>query len=116
MRKQSRRDSSRDWIRSGAKVSIKAYARRYGVDKYTAYDDLRAIGFPLTPGDEQWAERPLPVPKRRQRPLQDPDDDLFQWMDVGGQRMWVVGYTPGGMPYGLTEDEYDAPFDDDAPF
>jgi hypothetical protein len=28
----------------------------------------------------------------------------------------LVGYTSGGAPFGLTEDEYDAPFDDDNPF
>jgi hypothetical protein len=39
------------------------------------------------------------------------DDGLFQWIDWGGQRIWVVGYTSGGAPFGLTEDEYGAPFD-----
>ncbi len=47
MRRQARRESSRAWIASGAIVSIKTYARRYGVDRYTAYEDLAAIGFPL---------------------------------------------------------------------
>ena len=47
MRRQARRESSRAWIASGATVTIKTYARRYGVDRYTAYEDLTAIGFPL---------------------------------------------------------------------
>ena len=47
MRRQARRESSRAWIASGAAVTIKTYARRYGVDRYTAYEDLTAIGFPL---------------------------------------------------------------------
>ncbi len=46
MRRQARRESSRAWIASGATVTIKAYARRYGVDRHTAYEDLTAIGFP----------------------------------------------------------------------
>ena len=45
MRRQARRESSRAWIASGATVTIKTYARRYGVDRYTAYEDLAAIGF-----------------------------------------------------------------------
>jgi hypothetical protein len=45
MRRQSRRESSRAWIASGATVTIKTYARRYGVDRYTACEDLTAIGF-----------------------------------------------------------------------
>jgi hypothetical protein len=47
MRRQARRESCRTWIASGAAVSIKTYARRYGVDQYTAYEDLTAIGFGL---------------------------------------------------------------------
>ena len=50
MRRQARRESSRAWIASGATVTIKTYARRYGVDRYTAYEDLTAIGFPLPDG------------------------------------------------------------------
>jgi hypothetical protein len=46
MRTQARRESSRAWIASGAAVTIKTYARRYGVDRYTACQDLTAIGFP----------------------------------------------------------------------
>jgi hypothetical protein len=47
MRRQARHESSWAWIASGATVTIKTYSRRYGVDRYTAYEDLTAIGFPL---------------------------------------------------------------------
>ena len=30
------------------------------------------------------------------------------WVDVCGRRMFVVGYTPGGAPYGIFEDEMEA--------
>ena len=49
MRQHARRESARAWVASGAPVSVKAYARRYGVDCYTAYADLIAIGFCLAP-------------------------------------------------------------------
>ncbi len=29
------------------------------------------------------------------------------WVDVAGRRMFVVGFTPGGAPYGVFEDELD---------
>jgi hypothetical protein len=64
MRQQARRESARAWVGSGAPVSVKAFARRYGVDCYTAYADLIAIGFWLAPGDDRWAVRPVPAPKR----------------------------------------------------
>jgi hypothetical protein len=94
MRQQARRESARAWVASGAPVSVKAFARRYGVDCYTAYADLTAIGYRLVPGDNRWAVPPAPAPKR-------PPADLDEgWVWIGDQRMFVVGYTPGGAPYG----------------
>ncbi len=63
MRQHARRESARAWVDSGAPVSVKAVARRYGVDCYTAYADLIAIGVRLGPGDNRWAVRPAPAPK-----------------------------------------------------
>ncbi len=34
------------------------------------------------------------------------------WVDVSGRRMFVVGHTPGGAPYGIFEDEMDTDPDD----
>ena len=64
MRGQARRESSRAWIASGATVTIKTYARRYGVDRYTACEDLTAIGFPLPDSARRWEHRPPPQPRR----------------------------------------------------
>ena len=33
------------------------------------------------------------------------------WVDVSGRRMFVVGFTPGGAPYGIFEDEIDVDAD-----
>lgn len=103
MRKQQRRDSARDWVRSGAEVTVKAYSKRYGVDRYTAYEDLSAIGCLLPPSADQWARRPDPVPREKEH---NPDFDGDEWWTViDGRRFFVAGYTPGGMPYGIFEDE-----------
>ena len=64
MRRQARRESSRAWIASGAAVTIKTYARRYGVDRYTAYEDLTAIGFPLPDSARRWGAGHLRSPAR----------------------------------------------------
>ena len=101
MRQHARRESARAWVASGAPVSVKAFARRYGVDRYTAYADLIAIGFRVAPGDNRWAVRPAPAPKR---PPAEPADFDEGWVWIGDQRMFVVGYTPGGAPYGWIDD------------
>jgi len=105
MRKRQRRDSAREWIRSGATVTVKTYARRYGVDRFTAYDDLTALGFPLPAAAQQWAQRPPSTPRRRA----DPAEDALR-ITVDGRSFFVVGYTSGGAPYGMFEDEME-PFD-----
>ena len=33
------------------------------------------------------------------------------WVDVSGRRMFVVGFTSGGAPYGIFEDEMDVDAD-----
>jgi hypothetical protein len=106
MRRQARRESSRAWIASGAAVTIKAYARRYGVDRYTAYEDLTAIGFPLPDSARRWAHRPpqQPRPRRSATSRALLEDD---WIIVDGRPYFVAGHTPGGAPYGIYLDEMD---------
>jgi hypothetical protein len=104
MRKRQRRDSAGEWIKSGAKVTVKAYAKRYGVDMYTAYEDLMAVAFPLPPSAERWAQRPPPTPRRvAEHPTDDVDADW--WITLDGRTFFVAGYTSGGAPYGIYEDE-----------
>jgi hypothetical protein len=105
VRRQARRESSRAWIASGAAVTVKAYARRYGVDRYTAYQDLTGIGFPLPDSARQWAHRPPPQPRPRRSatPRALPGD----WITIDGRPCFVAGYTSGGAPYGIYLEEMD---------
>jgi hypothetical protein len=108
MRKQARLDSARAWVRTAARVTVGTYAKRYGVDRYTAYEELTAIGFPLPATAAKWARRPPPVPRKAGRRADELDDTRFaapDWVWVGDRRMFVVGHTAGGAPFGLWEDE-----------
>jgi hypothetical protein len=55
--------------------------------------------------------------RRSARPARQPtletaaDQAEFTWVDVDGRRMFVAGYTSGGAPYGVYEDEVDANMD-----
>lgn len=90
---------------------MKTYAKWYGVDRYTAYDDLTAIGFLLPTAAAQWAfGGTAATPRQRPRHTDDLDDERFgdpDWVWVGDRRMFVVGYTSGGAPFGCYEDEFD---------
>jgi hypothetical protein len=45
--------------------------------------------------------------RARKRPASPPgmdvDDGLHRWIEYCGGRMWVVGFTEGGAPYGSVE-------------
>jgi hypothetical protein len=116
LRQRQRRDSAREWIGSGATVTVKTYRKRYGVDGYTAYDDLTFLGFALRASAQRWAQRP-PAPARRVGvdggiPIDDMGEDPC-WIMLDGRLFFVAGYTSGGAPYGMFADEMDPyPFDD----
>jgi hypothetical protein len=49
--------------------------------------------------------------KRRPVSATAADSACPTWVEVCGRRMFVAGYTPGGAPYGIFEDEMDADTD-----
>ena len=49
---------------------------------------------------------------RRPAPETAADQAYPIWVDVSGRRMFAVGYTSGGAPYGIFEDEMDVDPDD----
>jgi hypothetical protein len=104
MRQGQRRDSARDWIRTGAEITIDGYARRYAVDRYTAYDDLTWLGVELPDAARQWAHRPAPIPGRRAERRDDEWLDDDPWITLDGRPFFVAGYTAGGAPYGVFVD------------
>ncbi len=108
MRKAARRESATAWLASGAQVTVKTYAKRYGVDRYTAREDLEAIGFVFAPGDTRWSVRPEPVPRVARADVDTGQDP--QVCRVGDRLMFVAGYTPSGAPYGCYADELEDPF------
>jgi hypothetical protein len=108
MRQRQRRDSAREWIRGGATVTVSSYAKRYGVDRYTAYDDLTALGCAVPDSARQWAQRPPATPHHtgRRGTSQDADQaDDGSWIMLDGRSFFVAGYTPGGAPYGMFADD-----------
>ena len=109
MRREARRESSRAWIASGATVTLKTYARRYGVDLYTACEDLTALGFPLPDSAQRWAHRPPPQPRPRHSATAPVLlNDL--WIMIDGRPYFVAGYTSGGAPYGIYLDATDGDY------
>lgn len=98
-----RHDSARGWVRSDAKVTVHSYAKRFGVDRFTAHDDLTALGVTLPESAGRWAQRPSSNPSQDASGGDWPVDNL--WIVVDRRRFFVAGFTSGGAPYGIFEDE-----------
>lgn len=114
MRQRQRRDSAREWIRTGVKITIVGYAKRYGVDRYTAYQDLTALGVVMPDSAQQWAQRPPAPPTGTAKRNADLDADYLDdpsWIILDGRMFFVAGYTSGSAPYGMFADEM-APFEE----
>lgn len=113
MRSHVRLISARAWIARvlamGRQVRSGDYAARYGVDRYTAYQELVRLGCPVAPGNRKYAVRPPHRRRiRRSAPRYDPGPpDAIEW---GGELMMVMGWTSGGAPYGLNQEEMEGIF------
>lgn len=107
MRRPARLESARSWIATGAagrQVRVGDFVARYGVDRYTAYQEMVMLEVPIAPGDQKYAVRPPPRPRTRRKAL-DPDLRPPQIIEWCGHLMMVIGWTEGGAPYGLGEEE-----------
>jgi hypothetical protein len=106
MCRQADRESSRAWIASGATVTIKAYARRYGVDPVHRLRGPDRHRIPLPGSARQGAHRPplQPCQPRSATPRALLDDD---WIMTDGRPYLVAGSTAGGARYGICLDEMD---------
>src|SRR5258708_24243039 len=100
MRQRQRRDSAREWIRTGATVTVKSYTKRYGVDRYTAYEDLTALGVALPDSAQQWAQRPPATPRRAAERSADQFDDE-SWIMLDGRLYFVARHTSRGAPLAI---------------
>lgn len=98
-----RRDSARAWVHSAANVTVQSYAKRFGVDRYTAHGDLTALGVTLPASARRWAQRPSSKPRH----VVNGEHELGEnsWGMLDGRPFFVAGFTSGGVPYGIFEDE-----------
>ena len=86
---------------------VKAYRKRFGVDRMTAINDLCTIGVldkeKLTEMQQHEVER-LEI-LRKQREARKAQEWLEAHEDQDDTFIYIAGYTSGGAPYGVTWEE-----------
>ncbi len=107
-RREARLRKARQWVLTyeGSHI-VRAYRKRFQVDTKCAMKDLSEIGAlsPEKRAEMQQAEkiRLEQLRKKREEKAIQSYDELFP--DSDGRFFYIVGYTSGGAPYGVTWEE-----------
>ena len=106
--KAQRLTKARQWaLQYDGRHIVKAYRKRFGVDRMTAINDLGEIGVldhdKLLQMQQQEHERLELL--RRQREERKAAEWLEEHKDQNDQFFFIAGYTSGGAPYGVTREE-----------
>lgn len=111
MKKESRLSSAKatGWVgKYQGKNIIKGYSNWYGVDFITAITELRLLGVPIDSAREAEiratiAARTEARKRQREALARKRFDELYA--DADDTFAYIAGYTPGGVPYGVTWEE-----------
>jgi hypothetical protein len=110
MRRQARLDSARQWLASySGKNIVRGYRKRYGVDWLCAVRELRQLGREIDP--QYVAQLAVTMAQRRlerQRRKQQREGDGVEEGAIDSDDTFadIAGYTSGGVPYGLTWEQW----------
>jgi hypothetical protein len=107
--KKGRLDSAKDWItKHDGKNLISGYAKWFGVDKICAINELKTLGVIIP----EKLENQIVESHKRRIELRKLAKEKTEVLDIAGYDSdddfaFIVGYTSGGFPYGLTHEEFE---------
>ena len=104
-----------DWVKKyNGKHIISSYAKWFGVDKICAITELRVLGILIPESLENQIKESIKTrtenkclveARKKDAALDDNESDEY----IG----YIIGYTSGGAPYGLTHEEFSRINNDD---
>ena len=113
MTRTSRLASAKEWIKIyEGKNIIKGYANWYGVDQICAMAELEMLGQPISETTKAKIKKSVQDrinQKRRQQEKRNQKKALLEEefnLDSDETFSFIAGYTEGGVPYGITHEEW----------
>lgn len=116
--KKQRLAAAEKWIPTyEGKNLVKAYSKWFGVDKICAINELELLGHEIDP---EYKEQIYKLKKEQEEAAKkanfdDPGDletrEFDDWQNA--DYYFIVGYTSGGVPYGITWEEYEREYRED---
>lgn len=110
LKRSQRLQSAKVWLETyqGKKI-VRDYRRRYGVDWQTAFTELEMLKVPIDPEYKRLvlqSEEARLAAKRRKKAERETKVREDLGFDQDEYFAFIVGYTSGGAPYGLTWEEW----------
>ena len=116
MSRPSRLASGKKWLESyTGKYVVKAYSKRYAVDKLCAVKELRMLGIPITEEYENQIKRSmenLAKALKRRKELKEKELSSEKEPSIDETFAFIAGYTSCGFPYGITHEEMESLYSD----
>lgn len=115
MNRKGRLQIAKQWAETyEGKNVVKGYAKWFGVDLQCALTEVQLAGLEKSPQIKKNARRSIHekqeqakrnAEKRKLKEEQARMEDFYE--DSDDIFSFIVGYTPGGVPYGITWDEWE---------
>ncbi len=109
--RQKRLQSAQHWVKNyEGKKLVKAYRQRYGVDWESAFKELAMLGVPIDPKYKKSVLRSAAnqlAAKRRKKLEKQAKLEEDTGIESDDYFAFIVGYTNGGAPFGLTWEEWE---------
>ncbi len=111
LRKPERLNAAKSWLETyNGKSVVSGYAKWFGVDKICAINELKSIGVVIPEMLEKQIIRShqlLIEQRREKREKQNREDAAIFLVDSDENFAFIAGYTFNGVPFGLTNEEFD---------
>ena len=113
MSRRERLESARatDWVNKyEGKRIVRSYRKRFGVDILCAITELRMLGVHVSQEYEEQVRRSVEDAAKARERRKAQGRELFTPEDIfesDENFSFIAGYTSGGLPYGLTWEQWD---------
>jgi hypothetical protein len=112
MKRPQRLESAQSWLETyKGNKAVKAYRKRYGVDFECAFTELEMLGVPIDPDYKKRVLQSVAAQaaaKQRKKTERKAEQERLLGIESDDRFAFIVGYTSGGAPYGLTWAEWEA--------
>jgi hypothetical protein len=111
LKREQRLESAKSWLPTyQGKNVFRGYRKRYGVDWPTALRELEMLGVEFDPAYREQVLRTVQEQaeaRKRKRLEKAAELEGVSGIEQDDHFAFIVGYTPGGAPYGITWEEWE---------